>query len=1048
MSAPHGHGAPGHAIPKAPPMEPTTDSKTIERRALIHKLDDADAGARGRILSGTLSPEADATARKTILENRKKREDILDEEKKANEFVKNLIEKKKSLKTKIDNLHKNINEYKYRDGFKDALQHELDLAHNDLQEVQENIENNARNVQDYKLKENLDNTRKEYLSEYEKHAKNLKNKVAIKNVKIRINNLYQTTANIFRKEDNKKNLKGYKSVETYGDKNLREKKALYDDARVLLAQNMYERKEEELNASGIEASERIKKLKYYKATEIIQKVYVEEKAKTREAISSLERTKLDRLGLWYSKQPRWKKVALGTALFVGGGSAFATSMIAKYGIGWCIAGKFATSYGVGYITNTATGKVIDRIHKKGDKDFRNSINNDKLDLSSNFTRGDTDMTLLEYERQLSIIERREQEKLQKRMSAKMWAGLGLGIGAGALTYNLMADCTSPTTREIPMTKGEHFKAPAPVQMEKTLDEVVVKADKVETVPTPPAPISTGGDPVILKYPDLNIDQPEIKNMEGGLATTSDFTPHTTAEEFNPGNSNADQTPTVEKPKYNFGDYNPDERNLEQENPESGEKLDLSETPDPTGQENPESGERLDIPETKGNTEAPKIEESVSAENTNTESGLDNTAGQGSKINFEETQKIQENQLTELKNELGEKEYNKIIKDLESKNIPYKSDSTALRTIAIGESGDENFARTIARNYAGSQVLEQTGQTQATIGSGRILDSRMYELPNGEYRSVIIFETEKINGQDVDAFFKAEEAPNPAGQESPETNQEGQEMKIESAPEPINTIEETNTQPTINNSTELKKPDLERFNRNFSELEDKIKSGEKQDSMTSDKGTIENYRQLKKIMEPSDSNHEVVVIKATGPSPNIANLMLAREQVNYSDGTETLNKIIYHNQDGTYSIYKILEVKKSALIENTPVQENIQTNTPEIGSGDTSIESNSSNIEGNGQTAGEYTKSLIGQSESKAEDLRNLMGVSESDMKTMLTPSDADHTRIVIEKTSPDLATAQKMIDYDIRNIKAVSEDFKKVIDQKIYPSPTGYKIYEVIEIKK
>ncbi|MBP6931363.1 MAG: hypothetical protein KBD48_02535 [Candidatus Pacebacteria bacterium] len=848
MSAPHGHGAPGHSIPKAPPMEPTTDSKTIERRALIHKLDDADAGARGRILSGTLSPEADATARKTILENREKRADILDEEKKANEFVKNLIEKKKSLKTKIDNLHKNINEYKYRDGFKDALQHELDLAHNDLREVQENIENNAKNVQDHKLKENLDNTRKEYLAEYEKHAKNLKNKVAIKNVKTRLSNIYQSTANIFRKEDNKKNLKGYKSVETYGDKNLREKRALYDDARVLLAQNMYERKEEELNASGIEASEQIKKLKYYKATEIIQKVYVEEKAKTREAISSLERTKLDRLGLWYSKQPRWKKVALGTALFVGGGSAFAASMIAKYGIGWCIAGKFATSYGVGYITNTATGKVIDRIHKKGDKDFRNSIDNDKLDLSSNFTRGDTDMTLLEYERQLSIIERRENEKLQKRMSAKMWAGLGLGIGAGALTYNLMADCTSPTTREIPMTKGDHFKAPAPVQLEKTLDEFVVKADRIETVPKPPAPISTGGDPVMLKYPDLNIDQTEFKNMEGGLATTSDFTPHTTADEFNPGNSNADQTPAVEKPKYNFGDYNPDERNLDQENPESGE--------------------RLDLPETPGDATEPKIGGGTSAENTNTESGLNNTAGKGLKMDYHETQKIQENQFQKIKSQIGNEEYEKLIKTLDNNMALYKTDINELRTIAVGENRDESFSRELALNNAREQLREQAGLKDAVFndrGPSRVITS---QLPNGEFRTIVVQAAHHVNNIEVDDLFNTENIPVTA---------------------------EENVKAIINQSNQ----NAERF---------MALSG-------TDEGT------MKSILTPKDSNHIRIVSERTSPDLAKAREMIVNDRMalNKVMGDDSVSMVgnsmdrIFKDSNGDYHVYRIYEIKDTTNI---------------------------------------------------------------------------------------------------------------------------------------
>ena len=679
--------------------------------------------------------------------------------------------------------------------------------------------------------------------------------------------------------------------------------------------------EEIKNRGKIDSTEQIRRLQQFKAKEILQKTFFDERRRVYEESGVPERGAVLKLMHGYASLPRWKRITLSTILFTAGGvtgaipfAPFAGAMIAKYGIISYAGMRFGLSaFTAGVATEGARG--ADRWNHKKDEEFKKEQARKRKESEDQFANGEISQET--HEKNLISIEIDENEDRKKRMRIKAVVGTLLGVGAGAGAYQLIGGMMTPENEHItpPMTKGEHFtKAPAPVQLEKTLDEFAVKADRVEAVPTPPAPISTGGDPVMLKYPDLNIDQTEFKNMEGGLATTSDFTPHTTADEFNPGNSNADQTPAVEKPKYNFGDYNPDERNLNQENPESGERLelpktpapegqenpesgerlDIPETPDPTGQENPESGERLDIPETTGDATEPKIESPTSTENTNTESDINNSTEKPKlKINFEETQKIQENQLTELKNELGEKEYNKIIKDLESKNIPYKSDSTAFRTISIGESTNENFARTIARNYAGSQVLEQTGQTQATIGSSRILDSHMYKLPNGEYRSVIIFETEKVNGQDVGELLNTEKSPIT---EVPESTGNGEEMKI-NPQETKGSMEAPNIESETNLAIEniIKEGKYKDIVKNVEMLGYKFEGSRSADVTV-----------LKFLESYKSGEYTLAIDSADAPTHNLASQAISQRQ----DLVNTAEKMnLWKKTDSGYHMISIRLIKK-------------------------------------------------------------------------------------------------------------------------------------------
>ena len=237
------------------------------------------------------------------------------------------------------------------------------------------------------MQKKLDEAREAYLEEYKKCAKEAHRQNLIEKTK-------NSILNIFRKKENRVDVK----IEDFFTEELRTLERAYKDAKVSLGNSMYYAKKAELEKT--KSDEELKdELSKYKSTEILQKVVIEERQKVidanKEKISLLKKM-LD----GYRKMPRWKRVALSTALFTAAAGAGVVSAGAFAGSGLLgLAGmatfKFAKSMAIGVAVGHAT-KSIDWLSKKNDKNFETRQNIQKTNLQEQYGKGD--ISLEEYEK--------------------------------------------------------------------------------------------------------------------------------------------------------------------------------------------------------------------------------------------------------------------------------------------------------------------------------------------------------------------------------------------------------------------------------------------------------------------------------------------------------------------------------------------------------------------------------------------------------------------------------------------------------------------------
>ncbi|MCX6755846.1 MAG: hypothetical protein NTX85_00685 [Candidatus Nomurabacteria bacterium] len=131
-----------------------------------------------------------------------------------------------------------------------------------------------------------------------------------------------------------------------------------------------------------------------------------------------------------------------------------------------------------------------------------------------------------------------------------------------------------------------------------------------------------------------------------------------------------------------------------------------------------------------------------------------TAGADSFRGFNSIEKIHEIQniqLADLKNQLGEKNYTELIKDLKEKGILYESDGKTLRAISTGTSPDLEhiqYARDMANSNASKEIFQQTGLNKLSLENSADTYDKSFKLEDGTYSNIIVRETHNINGHEV------------------------------------------------------------------------------------------------------------------------------------------------------------------------------------------------------------------------------------------------------------------------------------------------------------
>jgi hypothetical protein len=241
---------------------------------------------------------------------------------------------------------------------------------------------------------------------------------------------------------------GYKDLKEKMEKDLAEFKEPYDEARVVWGNSLYQERKTllentEIDGNKLTPEEIETQLAQYKATEVLQKVVIDERQlriNTENALSGRPEIFNKMWEFYRSIEPRVLKVALGVCLVLfatGGLATGATIVSALTGAGFSqlvAAGLVApVKIALSMLTGTlsiAAGKGIDLKNRKEDATFQQIQEQTLADLKSRFASGQ--ITLDQYEIELAVIENRSKQKNTRRMGAKIGASILTGAATGAL----------------------------------------------------------------------------------------------------------------------------------------------------------------------------------------------------------------------------------------------------------------------------------------------------------------------------------------------------------------------------------------------------------------------------------------------------------------------------------------------------------------------------------------------------------------------------------------------------------------------------------------
>jgi hypothetical protein len=329
----------------------------------------------------------------------------------------------------------------------------------------------------------VEENRERFIKESLACDKEKKRLILIEKTRIATFNILAGAKNIFSNKDNKIE-KEKLDEEQFLTEGYKESKKAYDHARVELGNTLLNTKRVELRDSGLEGEELEKALKEYKATEILNKIIIEEREKMIRAKAdsdSLSKPHWKKATDWYLSKPRWARVAMSTAFFLPAAAAgtAGASIVAGYGLAGLATVKFAQSMATGTLLAQAT-KLIDVAKRKKDALFIQNQTEQRANLSSLYANNS--ISLEEYEQRASLIDKEDKKRERNRLILKASVGILLGASAGALASGALTagisegsiDTVEPQAPKMPdasalVGKGEGVTHPLSRQIEALLE---------------------------------------------------------------------------------------------------------------------------------------------------------------------------------------------------------------------------------------------------------------------------------------------------------------------------------------------------------------------------------------------------------------------------------------------------------------------------------------------------------------------------------------------------------------------------------------------------
>jgi uncharacterized membrane protein len=278
--------------------------------------------------------------------------------------------------------------------------------------------------------------------------------------------------------------KGLEATQREREEKLRESKAPYDQARKEMGQHLFAERMEDLHAQGLSGEELKNALTEYKATVILARTIIEERQKiidAKVAGADIDPKLWKKTFAGYMNiQPRWKKVALGTALVMiaPAVAVFASGGVTVATVG-TLAGVASFKFGRSMLTGAVSAGITGLINRKFvDKKFAVKEEKQKDDyerLMSRYAKGE----ISDQEVQAGIDTIETENKILKRnaLLAKVSTGIFVGLAVGGATAVGLHAKGLDSLGEVSHTPKPSFNPhslPKTEVVSKTIDEKAIQ----------------------------------------------------------------------------------------------------------------------------------------------------------------------------------------------------------------------------------------------------------------------------------------------------------------------------------------------------------------------------------------------------------------------------------------------------------------------------------------------------------------------------------------------------------------------------------------------
>ncbi|MFZ2205663.1 MAG: hypothetical protein WAV23_03675 [Minisyncoccia bacterium] len=250
---------------------------------------------------------------------------------------------------------------------------------------------------------------------------------------------------------------GSKVTESETPQYLKDLEKEYEKNTIEYGKNMYSEKEAELKNSKLTSEQQKTELKRYKGNEIFTKVIAEEQIKLNALKAEnlpLKEKALWRQGMdWYLKQPRWKKIAISTALSTAAIAAFLPSSIAAGGVTATYLGtKYARAL-TGSFVGQGASYAYDWLLKSKSAENREM---EERNLAKQFSEESFDTSFAKNKKEFDEISEKERKAKRERLITKAL----ITVAAGGIASYEMGNVLHTISPEQALANGDLQKSGA------------------------------------------------------------------------------------------------------------------------------------------------------------------------------------------------------------------------------------------------------------------------------------------------------------------------------------------------------------------------------------------------------------------------------------------------------------------------------------------------------------------------------------------------------------------------------------------------------------